>query len=384
MLGISKETVHALPEVHYPGRVILIDSAAKAKDAVAYLMKQPQIGFDTETRPSFQKNHRYKVSLVQLSVPGECFLFRLKQIGSLDGLMSIFENPAIQKIGLSLKDDFHSLAKLCEFTPAGFVELQTFVKEYEIADNSLQKIFALIFGQRISKNQRLTNWEAPELTPSQQSYAAIDAWACVEIYNHLCAGNFHPEESPYNIDDQTALMLQSSVGIHLPLKHGGDDGAAASDTPSPAIAESTALNGKPVKRRAPRPTKSVKTEKTVKSTRSTKPTKSAKSTKAVNSDKPAKPTPSSKETNGSKPSKKAAKPTGKKASSKANTKAKDVKTAPPKALPSKPKATPRKATSAKKEGRPADDTKKSVAAKKKRMKKSSTPVAVESIKQPDE
>jgi hypothetical protein len=217
MLGISKEIVHGLPEVHYPGRVILIDSAAKAKSAVTYLLKQKQIGFDTETRPSFQKNRRYKVSLVQLSVPGECFLFRLKQIGGLDGLMSIFENPDIQKVGLSLKDDFHSLAKLCEFTPAGFVELQTFVKQYEIADNSLQKIFALIFGQRISKNQRLTNWEAPVLTFSQQAYAAIDAWACVEIYNHLCAGKFHPEECPYHIDDQTAIMLQSSVGIHVQL-----------------------------------------------------------------------------------------------------------------------------------------------------------------------
>lgn len=249
MLGISKETVHALPEVHYPGRVILIDSAAKARDAVAYLLKQPQIGFDTETRPSFQKNHRYKVSLVQLSVPGECFLFRLKQIGSLDGLMSIFENPAIQKIGLSLKDDFHSLAKLCEFTPAGFVELQTFVKEYEIADNSLQKIYALIFGQRISKNQRLTNWEATELTPGQQAYAAIDAWACVEIYNHLLAGKFHPEECPYKIDDETARMLQNSVGIHLPLKTSDAEDSASSETPSLAIMESTAINGTPVKRR---------------------------------------------------------------------------------------------------------------------------------------
>lgn len=256
MLGISKETVHALPEVHYPGKVILIDSAAKARDAVAYLLKQPQIGFDTETRPSFQKNHRYKVSLVQLSVPGECFLFRLKQIGSLDGLMSIFENPAIQKIGLSLKDDFHSLAKLCEFTPAGFVELQTFVKEYEIADNSLQKIFALIFGQRISKNQRLTNWEAAELTPGQQSYAAIDAWACVEIYNHLMAGRFHPEECPYKIDDETAKMLQNSVGIHLPLKN--TDGEQPSDEISPAIAESTALNGKPVKRKRGGESRTVK------------------------------------------------------------------------------------------------------------------------------
>lgn len=275
MLGISKEIIHALPEVHYPGRVILIDSAAKAKDAVTYLKKQRQIGFDTETRPSFQKNHRYKVSLVQLSTPGECFLFRLKKIGGMEGLMSIFENPEIQKIGLSLKDDFHSLAKLCQFTPAGFVELQTFVKDFEIADNSLQKIFALIFNKRISKNQRLTNWEAPELTLSQQNYAAIDAWACVEIYNHLRAGKFHPEQCPYIIDDATALMLQSSVGIHMPLTHPVGDEVNGPILPDPQPAGNS--SSKPAK--ATRRKKSTKAavSKSAKATKEAKtPAKSPK------------------------------------------------------------------------------------------------------------
>ncbi|MDE6528987.1 MAG: 3'-5' exonuclease domain-containing protein 2, partial [Muribaculaceae bacterium] len=74
-----------------------------------------------------------------------------------------------------------------------------FVKDYQIADNSLQKIYGVIFNQRISKNQRLTNWEAQELTENQQHYAAIDAWACQRIYNHLVAGNFNPDASPYEI-----------------------------------------------------------------------------------------------------------------------------------------------------------------------------------------
>ena len=111
--------------------------------------------------------------------------------------MRFLENGDVNKIGLSLKDDFHSLAKLAEFEPQGFIELQSFVKDYQISDNSLQKIYGIIFNQRISKNQRLTNWEASELTESQQHYAAIDAWACQRIYNHLRAGNFHPETSPY-------------------------------------------------------------------------------------------------------------------------------------------------------------------------------------------
>lgn len=216
--------------MHYPGRVIMVNSAAKAKSALKYLNKVKQVGFDTETRPSFQKNHRYKVSLVQIStLEEECFLFRLKEIGSLDGLFAFLENEKVQKIGLSLKDDFHSLSKLGEFTPAGFVELQTFVKAYDIADNSLQKIYGLVFNERISKTQRLTNWEAKDLTPGQQAYAAIDAWACQRIYNHLMAGGFDPEGCPYTIDDETAQALQRSVGIHLPQFE-----TSASETVPPA------------------------------------------------------------------------------------------------------------------------------------------------------
>jgi len=206
MLSITKEQLLELPEVKYPGKVILVDSAAKSKSALTYLNHVPQVGFDTETRPSFQKFRQYNVSLAQISVDDECFLFRLKQIGSIDGFMKFMENPDIQKIGLSLKDDFHSLNKLAEFQPQGFVELQTFVKDFGIADNSLQKIYGIIFNNRISKNQRLTNWEAHELTENQQHYAAIDAWACQRIYNYLIQGRFDPEQSPYiRIEEAPAL-----------------------------------------------------------------------------------------------------------------------------------------------------------------------------------
>lgn len=204
MLSITKQQLVELPEVKYPGKVIMVDSASRCRSALSYLNRVDQVGFDTETRPSFQKFRHYNVSLVQISAGEECFLFRLKQIGAIDGLMRFLENPDVQKIGLSLKDDFHSLAKLQSFDPQGFVELQSFVKDWEIADNSLQKIYGIIFGQRISKNQRLTNWEAQELTEHQQIYAAIDAWACQRIYNHLLAGNFRPADSPYILVEDDA------------------------------------------------------------------------------------------------------------------------------------------------------------------------------------
>ncbi len=292
MLGISKEQLAGLPEVHFPGKVVMVDSAAKARDALAYLNKLTQIGFDTETRPSFRKDQHYKVSLVQLSTNEECFLFRLKQMGSLKGLAELFENPAIQKIGLSIKDDFHSLQRLPdfkEFKPEGFVELQTYVKRFRIADNSLQKIYGVVFNEKISKSQRLTNWEAASLTPSQQSYAALDAWACLKLYNHLEAGDFDPEACPYTIDDETAAALQRSVGIHIEVNDDGTVTVAENPkTEKPprqrrrrqaANAEGEAANAEPAKKkrvRKPRATKPAEAKKATEKKTAPKKTASKK------------------------------------------------------------------------------------------------------------
>ena len=56
---------------------------------------------------------------------------------------------------------------------------------FGIEEKSLQKIYALLFQEKISKSQRLSNWEADTLTEAQQLYAATDAWACVRIYQSL-------------------------------------------------------------------------------------------------------------------------------------------------------------------------------------------------------
>lgn len=203
MLSISKEIIAELPAVEYPGQCHLIESASAARDAVRYMMKLPRVGFDTETRPSFQKGKMNKVALLQLATGTECFLFRLNKIGITEHIKTLLENRDVMKIGLSTKDDFQAMRRLDpSLNPDGFLELQTWVKKFDILDNSLQKIFAIIFDLRISKTQRLTNWEADELTDSQQQYAAIDAWACLEIYNHLEAGNFHPEISKYKMSEE--------------------------------------------------------------------------------------------------------------------------------------------------------------------------------------
>lgn len=203
-LSISKEALNKLPVESFPGDITVIDTEEQAATAVVELEKEPIVGFDTETRPSFRKGVTYTVALVQISTRDKCFLFRINKTGLCDSLRSFIENPAVKKIGLSLKDDFFVLHKIHDFAPESFVELQSMVGDYGIADASLQKIYGIIFGRRISKSQRLTNWEAQELTPAQQHYASLDAWACLKIHDELTAGRFDPESSPYRIAAETA------------------------------------------------------------------------------------------------------------------------------------------------------------------------------------
>jgi ribonuclease D len=204
MLAISKEQLSNMPAASYDGRIEVVQTEATAKKAMRFLMDQPVVGFDTETRPSFRKGHLHSVALMQISTPTCCFLIRLNRLGLFPELREFLENPNIKKIGLSLRDDFMVLNRLAPVEPQGFVDLQSMVKQYEIGEASLSKIHAIIFGERISKGQRLTNWEATELTELQQRYAALDAWACLRIYDYLCAGSFDPGSSPFKEEKASA------------------------------------------------------------------------------------------------------------------------------------------------------------------------------------
>jgi len=182
---ISKEEIATLPFATFPGRIIVVQSERESKKATSYLEKFPIVGFDTETRPAFKKGVNRKIALMQLSTEDTCFLFRLNIIDIPEDLMKILVNPDIRKIGLSLKDDFSAIRKRIQLEPQNFVELQSFVKKFGIEDNGLQRIYAIMFGEKISKGQRLSNWEADVLTEAQQKYAALDAWSCLQIYNKL-------------------------------------------------------------------------------------------------------------------------------------------------------------------------------------------------------
>ncbi len=196
-IGISKKELGELPAAHFDGAIKVIDRPEDVAEAVAELRHAGIVGFDTETRPSFQKGQLHTVALLQLSTATCCYLFRINMLGLQDEIRDFLEDEGVMKIGLSTHDDFHNLNRIAKIVPRGFFELQHYVSQFRIEDKSLSKIYAILFGERISKGQRLTNWEAPELSIHQQAYAALDAFACLKIYRFLKEGKFKPDQSTY-------------------------------------------------------------------------------------------------------------------------------------------------------------------------------------------
>jgi len=204
--------ISRLKRVDFYGKIFVVKSPVEAEHAVDYLLSQPVLGFDTETRPAFEKGKHYHCALLQVSTHTECFLFRLNMIGLCPAVVRLLRDTQVTKVALAWNNDMIALRELGSFQPGRFIDLQDIVRELGIEDQSLVKIYANLFGERISKTERLSNWERRELKESQMEYAAIDAWACVRIYkevNRLLATHEYelvvrPDENE-NRKDETSL-----------------------------------------------------------------------------------------------------------------------------------------------------------------------------------
>lgn len=182
----DKDAISSLERVCFQGRIEVIQSTFEADRAVDFLLSQPIIGFDTETKPNFQRGQSSMVALLQVSAQNVCFLFRLNVLGLTDSIKRLLSDEGETiKVGLSWHDDICGLLKRGFFHPGTFIDIQHIAKEMGIQDQSLQKLFANLLGRRVSKSQQLSNWEAPSLTDAQKNYAATDAWACIQLYEEM-------------------------------------------------------------------------------------------------------------------------------------------------------------------------------------------------------
>lgn len=193
---ISNEDVAQLEPVRFDGEIVVVDTVRDLLRACEVLSAQKIIGFDTETRPSFTSGMVNKVALLQLSTDDVCFLIRLNKVPLDKALIAILQSESIAKVGAAVQNDIAALNALRHFKARGFIDLQNEVGRFGIEDRSLRKLSGIIIGKKVSKAQRLSNWEAQTLTPQQQQYAATDAWVCIELLRRLQAAEKGKAKQP--------------------------------------------------------------------------------------------------------------------------------------------------------------------------------------------
>ena len=210
---ITNDQINEMPVGHFPGRVLVVDSDETMAEAERILAGETLVGYDTETRPSFEKGIKYGMALVQISTADTALLFRVKLAPLSETIRTMLSSPDVIKVGAAIRDDIRGMHKVAEFRPAGFIDLQSVVKRWGIEELSVKKMAAIVLGIKVSKAQRLTNWEAVRLTAPQQDYAAMDAWVCREIYLRLRADN------AALMDEAEKMLLRQQPEGEMPAKH---------------------------------------------------------------------------------------------------------------------------------------------------------------------
>ena len=175
--------------------VRMVRTSQDAEAALADLGTADAIGFDTESKPTFQKG---EVStgphLVQLATDEHAYLF---QIGTLSGdaaarlpgiavLRSVLESSTILKVGFGLGDDKRRLHAKLGIETNNVLDLATALRRGERNAWGAKTAVERFFGQRLQKSRRITttNWAMPRLSDKQILYAADDAHVALRIYRH--------------------------------------------------------------------------------------------------------------------------------------------------------------------------------------------------------
>ena len=185
---LSREDMNQLPMANCPVPMYLVPRELDLQNACAAMLKEPILGFDTETKPAFRVGERYTPALMQLATSSAVYIVQLHLIKKLKPLQDLMESPNL-KVGVGINEDLRRLIPHFNLKArskcAQFIDLTLLAKSKGIPVGSLRGLTAELLHKRLSKSAQLTNWANPQLTYAQLRYAALDAWVSREIFLKL-------------------------------------------------------------------------------------------------------------------------------------------------------------------------------------------------------
>lgn len=161
----------------------------EAVRAVAQLMTQRFVGFDTESKPTF---HKGEVStgphVVQFSTLDRAYIFQVHRSEHIDAIHALLQSKHVVKVGFGLKSDRGQMQNKFGVPARALLDLTSYFKQLGHKNEvGVRSAVAMILQQRFQKSKRVstTNWSTAELTNAQLLYAANDAHGAIRVLDAL-------------------------------------------------------------------------------------------------------------------------------------------------------------------------------------------------------
>ncbi len=187
----DKEQINLLEPFDRMGlqHIQLVDTPARAADAIEALQNEKALGFDTESKPTFVKNEASTgPHIVQLSTLQRAWIFQLEDAECRRVVGMLLESPSIIKAGFGLGDDKKRITHKLGVDLQGVLDLNAVFREKGYRkDMGVRGAVAVLFNKRFIKSKKAStsNWANPQLTEAQLVYAANDAYAAMRVYAKL-------------------------------------------------------------------------------------------------------------------------------------------------------------------------------------------------------
>ena len=184
---------------------------------VARLQAEQVLGFDTETRASFERGVQHPLSLIQIATVDTCYLFQHAILGEqFTQLKALLEDETILKVGVGLRSDAHALRRQWGINVASTLDLNWALAQLGAEkEMGTRQLVAALLGVRIDKPKKVTlsNWQLVPLSSAQIHYAAADALAALKCFNALITQLtpfYHASSAA-----KAALLIPSSLIVPL-------------------------------------------------------------------------------------------------------------------------------------------------------------------------
>ena len=148
---------------------------------------------DSEWREPIYCNEKVFPSILQMANQNEscAMIVDLKKLGNEEEFLEVFKNSVKYKNFIGYDFNTSDIGNFSESLKKVFNEINimdiidVYQEKYLKKAESLSKLCLNFFGKKLCKGCQCSQWDIRPLTKFQLHYAALDALACIKIYNKI-------------------------------------------------------------------------------------------------------------------------------------------------------------------------------------------------------